>query len=154
MGCDFLTPKWGMIILKRSEKRQGIFFALEKFWSESPYSQKKQKTILQKIFGPPTGQTVIAKSMNTIYLEAELNNDYFLYITNFDPIDSYLRKRKKRFCKKLSGPLAARPVNIDLNGLHYLKRNKISIIFYSRIKYQLFFIPGKFWLNWPFAHKK
>ena len=36
LGCDFLTPKWGLIILKRSEKRQGIFFALEKFWSESP----------------------------------------------------------------------------------------------------------------------
>jgi hypothetical protein len=31
LGGDFLTPKWGMIILKRSEKRQGIFFALEKF---------------------------------------------------------------------------------------------------------------------------
>ena len=31
LGCDFLTSKWGMIILKRSEKRQGIFFALENF---------------------------------------------------------------------------------------------------------------------------
>ena len=71
LGCDFLTPKWGMIILKRSEKRQGIFFALEKFWSESPYSQKKQKTILQKTFGPPTGHTIKPRLKRVSLFEAE-----------------------------------------------------------------------------------
>ena len=135
LGGDFLTPKWGMIILKRSEKRQGIFFAPETFLSESPYLQEKQKTILQKTFGPPTGQTIKARSMNPIFLEAELNNDYFLYITNFDPIDRYLRKSKKQFLQKLSGPLAARPVNLDRNESAYLKRNNISNIFYSRVNF-------------------
>ena len=58
-----------------------------------------------------------------------------MFSTNFDPIDRYLRKSKKRFCKKFSGPLAARPVNIDRNGLHYLKRNKITNIFYSWVNF-------------------
>ena len=40
-------------------------------------------------------------------------------------------KNKKLFCKKLSGPLPAKPLKLDRHGLAYLKRNKMTIIFCS-----------------------
>ena len=86
---------------------------------------------MQKIFGTPTAQTIQARLTKPLFLEAELNNDYFLFSTNFDSTDRIRRNSMSSFAKQLSGPLAARLVNLDRHGLPYLKRNEIMIIFYS-----------------------
>ena len=134
-GATFWPPNGAWLYSEEAKNDKESFSPWKNFDPSHRIRRKNKKRFCKKLSGPLPAKPLKLDRHGLAYLKRNKITIIFLFRTNFNPVDRYLRKSKKRFCKKNSGPLAARPVNIDPNKLHYLKRNKISIIFYSRVNF-------------------
>ena len=93
LGGQHFDPQIGHVYTQKKRKR--IFFDPGKILIRVTVFEKKPKNDFAKNFRAPTAKTIQARLTKPLFLEAELNSDYFFFSTNFDPTYSFRRKSSK-----------------------------------------------------------